>query len=393
VSSLTASFAAQLDELESSIRHDWRWPSPEAAFSVWLAHRVGVTWPVDPLGIANERWREAPILATVGFLVGAGRLGGPETELLLAAVQDLTEKEALPADRNSFMFRPTELLGITVGVVQLADDAQATRRWLIDALRRGQPLFSTDSWSATLTNWAARLVGADVQIESAAPDRVETMALRVLWRLPEFENVDEFLAAVALRGVPGDDIDRSAATWAALHAAVAAAAGQISVVASKADAITVVERLCRRFPAFIVQLARRHDGRDTLVVRDEYDVQDALHAVLRLHFSDVRDEEPGPSHAATTTRLDLLLKGERIVVETKMTRPSMTQRKLLEEIAIDKERYRSHPDCGAVVFFIYDPGGHLKNPVALERDASETIGTVLCRVIVAPREHGADNLT
>jgi hypothetical protein len=73
-----------------------------------------------------------------------------------------------------------------------------------------------------------------------------------------------------------------------------------------------------------------------------------------------------------------------------MTRPSLTQRKLLEEIAIDKERYRSHPDCGAVIFFVYDPGGHLKNPVAFEHDASETIGTVRCVAIIAPREHGAE---
>jgi hypothetical protein len=52
----------------------------------------------------------------------------------------------------------------------------------------------------------------------------------------------------------------------------------------------------------------------TLEVKDEYDVQDALHAAPRLHFGDVRDEEPAPSHAATTTRLDLLIRNERIVV-------------------------------------------------------------------------------
>jgi hypothetical protein len=125
------------------------------------------------------------------------------------------------------------------------------------------------------------------------------------------------------------------------------------------------------------------------MIRDEYDVQDLLHAILRLHFSDVRREEPAPSHAATRTRLDLLLKEERVVIEVKMTRPSLSQRRLVEELAIDKERYRSHPDCDAIVFFIYDPEGRIQNAVAVERDIGSEVAGIRTKVIVAPRESGA----
>jgi hypothetical protein len=75
-----------------------------------------------------------------------------------------------------------------------------------------------------------------------------------------------------------------------------------------------------------------------------------------------------------------------------MMRPSLSQKKVLDEIAADKERYRAHPDCGTIIFFIYDPAGELHNPVALEHDASEIIGETKCQVIVAPREHGAESI-
>jgi hypothetical protein len=45
-----------------------------------------------------------------------------------------------------------------------------------------------------------------------------------------------------------------------------------------------------RFHLFVRQLQTRHEDRATLDVRDEYDVQDLMHAVLRLFFDDVRAE-------------------------------------------------------------------------------------------------------
>jgi len=385
------SFAAQIAELEDSIRQDWRWISPEAAFAVWLAGRVGAALPVEVSAVVEDRWNEAPYLAAVGFLLGSGAAGAGSADRWRSGMATLGRKEPLPSDRASFMFRPVELLGIAVGTTVVGGRDEATR-WLGEALVRGERLFSIDPWAQAVTAWSARVAGVELHSLNPALEDLDVMALDVLERLPGSRG-DRFLALAAVDGTASSDLARSAARWAALRATVGEATqGAAIVVQSVEDAADLVERICRRFPVFTAQLRERHDGRDTLVVDDEYDVQDALHAVLRLHFADVRDEEWGPSHAATSTRLDLLLKGERIVIETKMTRPNLSQRKLLEEIAVDKERYRSHPDCGEVVFFVFDPGGYLRNPIALENDASETIGTTRCRVIVAPREHGAQSL-
>lgn len=383
------SFAAQIGELEEAIGGEWRWPSPDTAFAKWLARRLDLPTPgpSEQVAFGADRWNEAPVLATAGFLLASDGLDGPDRSHWASGMARVVQRDPLPADRNSFAFRPIELLGIAVGVAH-AGDAQTTT-WLREAIERGTRLLASDPWGDAVTGWAARMVGARWDVAAGEAD-TDVLGLRLVEQ-PTGSDLARFLVEASVRVAPASDLPRTIVRWAALRVSVGRVTRGITL-ATATDAVDLVERLCRRFPAFLSQLGQRHDRRATLVVTDEYDVQDALHAVLRLHFPDVRDEESSPSHAATTTRLDLLIKGERIVVEAKMTRAGMTQRKLVEEIAIDKERYRQHPDCGAVIFFVYDPGAHLKNPVALEKDASETLGGIRCIVIVAPRDHGAERL-
>jgi hypothetical protein len=58
-----------------------------------------------------------------------------------------------------------------------------------------------------------------------------------------------------------------------------------------------VVRLAERLHLVICQLRERRENRPTLDVVDEYDVQDLFHALLRIDFDDVRDEEWAPSYA------------------------------------------------------------------------------------------------
>ena len=61
----------------------------------------------------------------------------------------------------------------------------------------------------------------------------------------------------------------------------------------------------------------------TLDVEDEYDVQDLLHALLRLYFKDIRPEEWTPGYAGTSSSMDFLLHPEEIVIEVKKTRKGL----------------------------------------------------------------------
>ena len=102
------------------------------------------------------------------------------------------------------------------------------------------------------------------------------------------------------------------------------------------DQLSLIERLCLRFHAAARTLQHRHDTRTTLEINDEYDVQDLLHVFLRLHFDDIRPEEWTPSYAGRSSRVDFLLKAERIVVEVKKTRASMKAGDLGEQLIIDR---------------------------------------------------------
>jgi hypothetical protein len=151
------------------------------------------------------------------------------------------------------------------------------------------------------------------------------------------------------------------------------------------DALTVVVTLCRRFHLFAHQLRHRHGERGTVDVVDEYDVQDLMHALLKLHFEDVRAEEGTPSVAGKSGRMDFLLKDEGIVVETKMTRRSLKQNEIGDELIIDMKRYRSHPDKRTLVCLVYDPAGYCHAPVALENDLTGEDADFRSVVIVCPK--------
>lgn len=146
-----------------------------------------------------------------------------------------------------------------------------------------------------------------------------------------------------------------------------------------------LEQIVLRFHAVAVQLRERHGGRATLDVTDEYDVQDLLHALLRLYFADVRAEEWTPSYAGGSARTDFLLPEVFTVVETKMTRPGLTAKRLGEELIIDIARYRKHPQCRRLVCFVYDPEGRVANASGIENDLHSTDHGIEVRVFILPK--------
>ncbi|MBA2764434.1 MAG: hypothetical protein H0U42_07070 [Thermoleophilaceae bacterium] len=144
----------------------------------------------------------------------------------------------------------------------------------------------------------------------------------------------------------------------------------------------MLERMVRRLPDFLAPLAERHAGRPAFVIEDEYDLQDLLHGLLALHFDDVRPEDYAPERAGGRSRIDFVLKNERLVVETKMTRARLGAKEIGEQLIIDIERYRSHPDCAALLAVVYDPDQRIVNRRGLEADLSGTRDGLVVRVVV-----------
>ncbi len=149
------------------------------------------------------------------------------------------------------------------------------------------------------------------------------------------------------------------------------------------DALITLENICNKFHSLVRQLRTRYSNRSTIDIDDEYDVQDFLHILLKLHFDDVRPEEYSPSYAWGNSRTDFLLKNEEIMIEVKKTRKSLKSKELWEQLIIDIVRYKNHPDCKKLVCFVYDPEWYVHNPRWMETDL-ETSKDMDVKVFIRP---------
>lgn len=152
----------------------------------------------------------------------------------------------------------------------------------------------------------------------------------------------------------------------------------------ESDPLLMIKKICSRFHLVARQLGERHENRSTLRISDEYDVQDLLHALLKLYFDDIRPEEWTPSYAGGSSRMDFLLKREGIVIETKKTRNNLGATKIGEQLIIDIEKYKRHPDCRFLFCFVYDPEQMISNPRGLEKDLSEENKKLTVKVLITP---------
>lgn len=137
------------------------------------------------------------------------------------------------------------------------------------------------------------------------------------------------------------------------------------------DTNAELQRIFTRFNRIVRQLRSRFNRRPTLEICDEYDVQDLLCALLKLYFDDIRTEEWTPSYAGKSARVDFLLKKEQLVIEVKKTRVGLTDREIGDQLIVDVDRYKAHPDCHTLICFVYDPEGLIGNPAGMMKDLNE----------------------
>jgi REase_DpnII-MboI len=406
----TQSIARQLAELETELRTEAHWAqeSPEAGFARHVYDSVREEgpvsdWPAAPSPDALRRGM-APDLAAFGYRIAGHRCEPDDASRSAweAGLNRLSQREAFTADRQTFVFRPVEMFGLALGFHASPGLPDVLRSWFRVTIERLGRDYPHDDWGGPLYQTAARLTGAawnPGRSQQAPVPTIEGFAL-LKWlglaypeqpaTAPHMDVDREILRRALLEQLKPTDLARTAILYQAIRRASIerlesdlAATWQTNRLTR--DGVAIVTNLCRRFQQFALQLQYRHDSRPTVTFNDEYDVQDALHAILRLHFEDVRAEEWTPSYAGNAARMDFLLKREHIVVEAKMTRKSLKQKDVANQLIQDKERYRAHPECQELICFVYDPGHFLANPTALEDDLSTVEPNLTTCVIVSPK--------
>lgn len=129
-----------------------------------------------------------------------------------------------------------------------------------------------------------------------------------------------------------------------------------------------IRRILSRFDLVANQLKRRRKNKEPYVVEDEYDVQDLLHALLKVDFDDVRKEEWTPSYAGGASKIDFVLKNEGILVEVKKTSKNTGEKEIGKQLLVDIAKYKEYPNIRTLICFIYDPEKWIENPKGLKHD-------------------------
>jgi hypothetical protein len=149
--------------------------------------------------------------------------------------------------------------------------------------------------------------------------------------------------------------------------------GAVEFAGERLDAVATILQLGERFVYVERALARRHSGRSTLKVDDEYDAQDLLRALLKIFFEDVRDEPWIPDYAGKSSRIDFIVPDYRVAIELKYMRSTLKDSDIGDQLIVDRDRYAKEGSINHLICLVFDHGGLLDNPRGLERDLNRSV--------------------
>ena len=379
------------------------WPSPEAGFLDYL--NAVSDKPSPKRALVTDRLDETPILASAGYQYALPHFVRPANydERWAGHFRRLATKQAFPFDRESYFFRPLDLLGICIGARGCGALEDRDRAWLRDTLGQGRSKLQDGTRAYYLGGISASQVGISWPITRPRIDDLPLPTLSLLYWMASQEVLAktvgpevfgaELATAILFRALTltenySDLADAGLilnATQDVIDRTIESSVNQNwSTPVNSRDARSLVRIICERFPLVANALVSRHDSRATITIEDEYDVQDLLGALLKVHFDDVRPEEWTPSYAGNASRIDFILKQFQIAIEAKMTRKNLDQKEIVAQLAIDILRYQAHQDCKTLICFVYDPSGKCSNPTALENDLTRSHGPLDVVVVVRP---------
>ncbi len=166
INAFKKSFSYQLDSLSQYLKANYHRESPESGFAHYVFQQTSSQLPFDvakDIEIATlepNRLSEAPALAAVGYGLACGRqFSEGFLETWANGLVRLSGREAFPAHRASFFYRPTELLGIALGVSYHYKSQPEQSKWLQDILVEGEQRSThSDLWTFLLSAYAAHIL-------------------------------------------------------------------------------------------------------------------------------------------------------------------------------------------------------------------------------------------
>ncbi len=131
----------------------------------------------------------------------------------------------------------------------------------------------------------------------------------------------------------------------------------LSIRYNNKSAEEVVRDILNNFSNAIQKIIKnRRKDHPNFIIEDEYDVQDILYVILKSIFPNMRDEDAIGKVGAKTTKIDLIIREERILVEVKMIKENdSNETHFIEQLKVDFESYHECKWLSKLFCFVYDP--------------------------------------
>lgn len=131
--------------------------------------------------------------------------------------------------------------------------------------------------------------------------------------------------------------------------------------------IALLLRVCERLPDAARSLATRRKGKVTYEIKDEYDVQDLLHSIIRAYFKYSVNENPiGKVGGGPSSLADFSIDELGTIIEAKFVRGPNDQTRIVEEFAQDLLLYSKWAPLETFIYLVYN-SRDLRDPEALEK--------------------------
>ena len=169
----------------------------------------------------SDRRDEAPVLAACGYAARAGLPPGLSAEQWREGVRRLSQRDPASARRDTFLYRPLDVLGIGLGLAAHEEAGSPAREWFRKALIRADPEGLEPNRTRNLLAAAASVIGEDRRLTyPGGGDLVELAYWWVLSRIaPTSPSPDEIRAArrdILLAGASDSEDARTVADVAAV---------------------------------------------------------------------------------------------------------------------------------------------------------------------------------
>ena len=174
ISPLVKSFSYQLNYLAEYIRENHSVQSPDSAFTVYifdctssnvpdfLSNSITIHNYIDDFTDINKL-SQAPILSVLGYKIASSESIPQEvSQGWKEGFRRLSKRQVFPADRNTFFYRPIELLGIVLGAMNLSGMRHEDLNWLKETVLNGENKLEKDElWTFILSFYASNILGVN----------------------------------------------------------------------------------------------------------------------------------------------------------------------------------------------------------------------------------------